>query len=654
MCQRSPNRRFVVPWLVAAFVCGFFAQTGFTADQQAEREAPPAEAASAEEPPSRVVMYKLETAKADAVVKALKETLSADDSERVKLVPDEKQNTILVWAPEETRRRVGKLIAQLDATAKETEEAPDELARDELVTKVFYLKYARGDTIISAIRPVAPEAHVTLDSRLNCLIVIAPKESLGRVEELVETLDAPEDIHVRIFRLRYAPGDTVVTTMAQLVPDVRMTVDTRSNSIIVAAPEEAFERVGELIETLDIPPSQEHPERGEIEVYQLQRIDAAYAAETMELLMEPRESSGAADRVRIEADPKNNRLLVYGPPTAHMEVKQLLAKLDGSPDPGREQRNQISVYQLHHIEARNAVLCLQKLFGLSESSGVRVDADPKSNRLFLYAPLPTHLQVKELLEKLDAPPELGGDQQVKVFHLQYSQAAAMAETVSGLLGDGDVTISIDTRTNSLVAKGPEGILDVIEALLLRLDEQEEHEKGPPPPSATYHVRVVWLASGLPEGIGSEPAGDLGDVLAELAKVGVTGVRQVGQAMVYTLPDGEFEITCSPRLDEAYTEMEIHGKLMERQGTPYLDIGLSAEQKKSVTLPGSDAPSDLVRAMRTRSEGVVNLTTRIAAPYGHYVVLGVTPVRETTSIFVVRITESDPVSSPPAKEDSPDR
>ena len=39
---------------------------------------------------------------------------------------------------------------------------------------------------------------------------------------------------------------------------------------------------------------------------------------------------------------------------------------------------------------------------------------------------------------------------------------------------------------------------------------------------------------------------------------------------------------------------------------------------------------------------------------HYVVLGVTPVRETTSVFVVRVTESDPTTRPPKKEDPGDR
>jgi hypothetical protein len=341
-------------------------------------------------------------------------------------------------------------------------------------------------------------------------------------------------------------------------------------------------------------------------------------------------------------------------------VEELIETLDVAPDRDKPQPGQFQVYPLQHVDAAAAVRALQLLMlSPGEPSGladrVRIDADPKTNRLLVYAPLALHMEVQAALERLDAPAEPGGDQQVKVFELYNSDAATLAETVSGLLDAAEVTISVDPRSNSLIAKGSKGILEMLEALLLRLDEQEEHEKGPPP-SATYHVRVVWLASGLPEGTGTEPADDLGEVLAELAKVGVSGVRQVGQAMVYTLPDGEFEITCSPMLDESFTEMEISGELMELHGTPYLDIQLSAEQRKAVPLPFPSGRSESSRPTRSVTEGIVNLVTKIAAPYGHYVVLGVTPVRQTTSVFVVRVTESDAVSRPgkrEKKEDSPD-
>ena len=70
MSQRSANRRFVVPWLVAGLVCGCLAQAGFPAAQE-EAQAQPAETAPAEGPPSQLVIYRLQEAKADAVVKAL-------------------------------------------------------------------------------------------------------------------------------------------------------------------------------------------------------------------------------------------------------------------------------------------------------------------------------------------------------------------------------------------------------------------------------------------------------------------------------------------------------------------------------------------------------------------------------------------------------
>ena len=501
MSLTSPIRRFLLPCLVVAIVCGFSAQVALAAEEQAEPKPKPAVAAPAEEPP------------------------------------------------------------------------------DELVTEVFHLRHASGDTVTSAIRQVAPEADVTFDSRLNRLIVVAPAEALGRVQQLVQTLDTAEEVHIRLFRLKYGVGDAMLSLLENLAPDARITVDERSNSLIVAAPKESLSRVEELIETLDLPPDRDHVQSGQFQVYPLQHVDAAAAVRTLQMLMlSPGEPSGPADRVRIDADPKTNRLLVY-------------------------------------------------------------------------APLALHVEIEALLAKLDAPMEPGEGQQVKVFHLMYSDAEIVAETVSGLMQAEDVTISIDPRTNSLIAKGPERTLEVMENLLLRLDEQEEREMGPQP-STTYHVRVVWLASGLPEGTGTEPAEDLGGVLAELAKVSVTGVRQVGQVMVYTLSDGEFQISASPMLDEGPTQMQIDGKLDQRQGTPRLDIRLTGTQITYVPR----RPDPLLASDRPKIEhkSLIDLDTEIAAPLGHYVVLGVTPVGNATSVFVVRVTESDPTSRPPKKEDIEDR
>ncbi len=66
-------------------------------------------------------------------------------------------------------------------------------------------------------------------------------------------------------------------------------------------------------------------------------------------------------------------------------------------------------------------------------------------------------------------------QQLKVFSLQNADADETTKVVQQVFADvpGDLKISADTRTNSLIISGGTDQLEVIEALLLKLDSSEK-------------------------------------------------------------------------------------------------------------------------------------------------------------------------------------
>ena len=76
---------------------------------------------------------------------------------------------------------------------------------------------------------------------------------------------------------------------------------------------------------------------------------------------------------------------------------------------------------------------------------------------------------------------------------------------------------------------------------------------------------------------AEPADDLKVVLGELSKVGITGVRQVGQALVNTTGGGMFEISCVPMLEEVPATMKISGALEANTTKRVHDSPNSAKQ-----------------------------------------------------------------------------
>lgn len=76
----------------------------------------------------------------------------------------------------------------------------------------------------------------------------------------------------------------------------------------------------------------------------------------------------------------------------------------------------------------------------------------------------------------DAPATASDTTQLQVFQLANSQAGMVSKLLNALYEDGAVKIVADERTNSLVVNGSSKRLQVIEALVLRLDQPETAAK----------------------------------------------------------------------------------------------------------------------------------------------------------------------------------
>lgn len=68
--------------------------------------------------------------------------------------------------------------------------------------------------------------------------------------------------------------------------------------------------------------------------------------------------------------------------------------------------------------------------------------------------------------------------QIKIFHLQNAEAAALAGILAQLFPNTKMNVGVDHRTNSLIINGPEDELMKVEAILLRLDEAPSPKNVP--------------------------------------------------------------------------------------------------------------------------------------------------------------------------------
>jgi Leucine-rich repeat (LRR) protein len=162
------------------------------------------------------------------------------------------------------------LTMALCAAAQEgaTALAAPPAAEPESVTKVLVLRYAKaGDVLPPVWQVLGDKGSATGDVRTNSLVVTGPEDLLGTVMEVVRQLDvqteaaeptgpaaaaAPRDQEVRVYALRYAQAAKIQASVQHVVGDRgRVTVDARTNSLVIAAPADAHDTVKQVVALLD-------------------------------------------------------------------------------------------------------------------------------------------------------------------------------------------------------------------------------------------------------------------------------------------------------------------------------------------------------------------------------------------------------------------
>lgn len=278
--------------------------------------------------------------------------------------------------------------------------------------------------------------------------------------------------------------------------------------------------------------------------------------------------------------------------------------------PGRQS---IRVYPLRFASAESATQVVIQQLGQQE--GVRVAADQRSNRLIVFGSPAIHERVSKLLEAMDSPAP--DRQQIKMFHLQHVDMESAARVMELFKGQGEspVQFAVDEKRGTLVVRGDEASLKVVEAVVLALDRPQEKRvrKGK---MSGYRVSVYWLASGG-EAAG-KPAATLAPVVKELKSIGMEKVNQVAQMAVHSLADdgSKFSNRGNVSLGGVDASFEVVGRMLQRDGEQVqMQIQILAKA-------GQNSPVQLETEIRTRLK--------------QFVVLGVAPNKASSYAFVVRI------------------
>jgi general secretion pathway protein D len=248
------------------------------------------------------------------------------------------------------------------AAVREGGAAPQGVAgagRLDVVTRLVPLQNFPATTAVGALRPlVASFGYIEAVADTNTLVITDTAENVARIEGIARALDSGPGHEVRTIPIANADAAEVAAAVEAVLGGSaaaggmapRVSVDARSNVLLLSADPETYRQVQRIVADLDVP-NRSVPETVPVtRVYALRHADAAAMAETLRGLVGSGASvsnpvagalaEGEADlrvvtpgagpvaEVAIEAVTATNSVVVRALPEVQADMADLIAKLD--------------------------------------------------------------------------------------------------------------------------------------------------------------------------------------------------------------------------------------------------------------------------------------------------------------------------------------
>ncbi len=233
---------------------------------------------------------------------------------------------------------------------------------DQMVTRVVPIENVPAAQLVPILRPLVPQqGHLAAYAASNALVISDRADNIERLVSIIKRIDVPDSQEIELIPLRHASAKDVVQIITsvnrkklkgQQYPEMVITADQRTNSILLAGDKSARLRVRAIVAQLDTPLEG----GGFTQVVFLKHADAEDLAPILlgvgrqQIKAEqakagaPAGGTKAAPRVGrgigagrggrgtpefdIQADPSNNALIITASPAQFARIKRVIDELD--------------------------------------------------------------------------------------------------------------------------------------------------------------------------------------------------------------------------------------------------------------------------------------------------------------------------------------
>jgi type II secretion system protein D len=469
------------------------------------------------------------------------------------IVADPRANALLISAGVDDNTAIDDLLSKLDRKLEDPAMAVTVIAlqhndatRISTMLEGVFAARQRNRTVQGVGPQPTDTVEVQPESLNNSLIVYASKENLEIIQSLLEKIDVEPvaaDGVIEMFTLEYADAQRVSAMLRTLVQQglyrpgtpagvgrgagaaanrreaLAVSVDPRSNTLIVSASPENLAVVKEVIKKVD---TKDFAADGNVKIYELKHARASSLSTVLSQFFQAKrqgesQAPNAAERsipVSVIPDDRSNTLLVTGSKEGFDVMDRLVKQLDAE---DTMSRMNFRVFPLKRATATSLQPTLQRLFA-NRPPRVRGEpldpitlvADAWVNALLVGASIEDMGMVAGMIEKLDSEmtdPGLA----VQVLPLAKADARRVAQTIQALYREGTpgvalpVAVNPDERMNAIVVSAGEADLTRIKELVAKLDTDQVARVSEIRVVALKYARAETLSTILNAALNTKPA-----------------------------------------------------------------------------------------------------------------------------------------------------
>jgi type II secretion system protein D len=430
------------------------------------------------------------------------------------IIPDPRSNSLIVSAGLEDTRALDALLEKLDRKPENAAVSitviglrnNDSAQVASMLSTVFAAR--RRSTTPSGQAPAPQdEVDVAADPLVNALIISASPENLELARNLISQVDAAPVVQeglIQTFTLKQADAQRAATMLRSLIDQgiyrpgiaaagnrrtsrdaIAVTVDARSNTLIISASPENLMVVKELIKQID---SQSSSDVADIRLFQLRHAKASQLATVLQQFFTSKRSgetaTGTTERsvpVTVTPDDRTSTLLVTGGREVFAAVERMVAQLDAEQVVAR---TSFKVFSLKQATAAKLQSTLTQLFAKRPTTvrgeppdPITVVEDSWANALIVGASPEDLIMVESLIAQLDNG-QMEAGMEVQVMPLVKADARQVATTITTLYRSGGpgtvspVTANVDERLNAVIVSAGQSDIKRIADLVKKLDTDQ--------------------------------------------------------------------------------------------------------------------------------------------------------------------------------------